>query len=190
MLMLSGSLSLSLSFECIYMLDKIKCQTLTLTPLNNYIEHEINQSNCWIQSSYKVDQKHLYIWSTSKYLLFQYSNWLSLYIMENIKWCKCMSLIFGVNWTFYIYSCQFFSSYMLMIFTVPISVYILSLPLPYLPEGTNLSPFFLLGCAILVCGLYLYNTTRPARSSSEVDWNGLICVAKADEKIPSWLAIG
>jgi hypothetical protein len=57
-----------------------------------------------------------------------------------------------------------------MVFAVPISVYVLSLPLPYLPEGgTTLSPFFLLGCAILVCGLYTYNTTRPARNSSEVD---------------------
>lgn len=63
------------------------------------------------------------------------------------------------------------SSCVLMIFAVPISVYILSLPLPYLPEGTSLSPFFLLGCAILLCGLFLYNTTRPVRSSSEDDWN-------------------
>lgn len=61
------------------------------------------------------------------------------------------------------------ASLMLML-SVPISVYVLSLPLPYLPEGgTTLSPFFLLGCAILVCGLYTYNTTRPARNSSEVD---------------------
>ncbi|XP_061371732.1 protein CLT2, chloroplastic-like isoform X2 [Gastrolobium bilobum] len=60
------------------------------------------------------------------------------------------------------------SSLMVML-SVPISVYVLSLPLPYLPEGTSLSPFFLLGCAMLVCGLYLYNTTRPARNSSEVD---------------------
>ncbi|XP_004501668.1 protein CLT2, chloroplastic isoform X2 [Cicer arietinum] len=61
------------------------------------------------------------------------------------------------------------ASLMLML-SVPISVYILSLPLPYLPEGgTTLSPFFLLGCAILVCGLYLYNTTRPARKNSEDD---------------------
>ncbi|RDY00642.1 Protein CLT2, chloroplastic [Mucuna pruriens] len=58
---------------------------------------------------------------------------------------------------------------LLVMLSVPISVYILSLPLPYLPEGTNLSPFFLLGCAILVSGLFLYNTTRPARNSSEVD---------------------
>ncbi|KAL2339974.1 hypothetical protein Fmac_007914 [Flemingia macrophylla] len=58
---------------------------------------------------------------------------------------------------------------LLVMLSVPISVYILSLPLPYLPEGTSLSPFFLLGCAILLCGLFLYNTTRPARNSSEVD---------------------
>ncbi|XP_058786302.1 protein CLT2, chloroplastic isoform X1 [Vicia villosa] len=59
---------------------------------------------------------------------------------------------------------------LVLMLSVPISVYTLSLPLPYLPEGgTALSPFFLLGCAILVCGLYMYNTTRPARNSSEVD---------------------
>ncbi|XP_027353819.1 protein CLT2, chloroplastic isoform X2 [Abrus precatorius] len=58
---------------------------------------------------------------------------------------------------------------LLVMLSVPISIYILSLPLPYLPEGTSLSPFFLLGCAILLCGLFLYNTTRPARNSSEDD---------------------
>ncbi|KAK7353023.1 hypothetical protein VNO80_18455 [Phaseolus coccineus] len=58
---------------------------------------------------------------------------------------------------------------LLVMLSVPISVYILSLPLPYLPEGTSLSPFFLLGCAILLCGLLLYNTSRPVRNSSEVD---------------------
>ncbi|KAK2445408.1 CRT (chloroquine-resistance transporter) transporter [Trifolium repens] len=59
---------------------------------------------------------------------------------------------------------------LVLMLSVPISVYTLSLPLPYLPKGgTSLSPFFLLGCAILVCGLYLYNTTRPARDSSEDD---------------------
>ncbi|CAL5204567.1 unnamed protein product [Lathyrus oleraceus] len=59
---------------------------------------------------------------------------------------------------------------LVLMLSVPISVYTLSLPLPYLPEGgTTLSPFFMLGCAILVCGLYMYNTTRPARNSTEVD---------------------
>ncbi|PNX78639.1 crt 1-like protein, partial [Trifolium pratense] len=60
---------------------------------------------------------------------------------------------------------------LVLMLSVPISVYTLSLPLPYLPVGgTSLSPFFLLGCAILVCGLYLYNTTpRLARNSSEDD---------------------
>ncbi|KAG2400001.1 Protein CLT2-like protein [Vigna angularis] len=60
-------------------------------------------------------------------------------------------------------------SSLLVMLSVPISVYILSLPLPYLPEGTSLSPFFLLGCGILLCGLLLYNTSRPVRNSSEVD---------------------
>ncbi|TKY74417.1 CLT2 [Spatholobus suberectus] len=58
---------------------------------------------------------------------------------------------------------------LLVMLSVPISVYILSRPLPYLPEGTSLSPFFLLGCTILVCGLFLYNTTQPVRASSEDD---------------------
>ncbi|KAG5034503.1 hypothetical protein AAZX31_04G094500 [Glycine max] len=58
---------------------------------------------------------------------------------------------------------------LLVMLSVPISVYILSLPLPYLPEGTSLSPFFLFGGAILLCGLFLYNTTRPVRNSSEDD---------------------
>ncbi|GMY24840.1 protein CLT2, chloroplastic, partial [Fagus crenata] len=41
--------------------------------------------------------------------------------------------------------------------SVPISIYILSLPLPYLQEATSLSPFFLFGCLILVSGLIMYN---------------------------------
>ncbi|KAJ7965886.1 protein CLT2, chloroplastic [Quillaja saponaria] len=53
--------------------------------------------------------------------------------------------------------------------SVPISIYILSLPLPYLPGGTSLSPFFLLGSAILVSGLALYNIPLPARQGSKVN---------------------
>ncbi|KAL6649409.1 hypothetical protein ACP70R_013633 [Stipagrostis hirtigluma subsp. patula] len=40
---------------------------------------------------------------------------------------------------------------------VPLSIYVLSLPLPYLPEGTSLSTSFLIGAATLVLGLLLYN---------------------------------
>ncbi|KAL6578426.1 hypothetical protein OROMI_010754 [Orobanche minor] len=41
--------------------------------------------------------------------------------------------------------------------SVPISIYFLSLPLPYLPKGVSLSHSFLLGSMILVVGLVLYN---------------------------------
>ncbi|KAG6705139.1 hypothetical protein I3843_07G160900 [Carya illinoinensis] len=51
--------------------------------------------------------------------------------------------------------------------SVPVSIYILSLPLPYLPEATSLSPYFLFGSAILVSGLILYNIPRPAKQASE-----------------------
>ncbi|XP_021642411.2 protein CLT2, chloroplastic isoform X1 [Hevea brasiliensis] len=50
--------------------------------------------------------------------------------------------------------------------SVPISIYVLSLPLPYLPEGASLSPFFLLGSTILVLGLVLYNVARPVKQAS------------------------
>ncbi|KAL1310207.1 hypothetical protein AAHE18_17G231300 [Arachis hypogaea] len=58
---------------------------------------------------------------------------------------------------------------LMVMLSVPISVIILSLPLPYLPEGTSLSPVFVVGCAILVSGLYLYDTTRPAKNSTKSD---------------------
>ncbi|XP_062164842.1 protein CLT2, chloroplastic [Alnus glutinosa] len=51
--------------------------------------------------------------------------------------------------------------------SVPISIYILSLPLPYLPEATSLSPFFLLGSVILVSGLILYNIPQPTKQGSD-----------------------
>ncbi|XAR62066.1 hypothetical protein NMG60_11016661 [Bertholletia excelsa] len=47
--------------------------------------------------------------------------------------------------------------------SVPISVYVLSLPLPYLPEGVSLGPFFLLGSMVLVIGLVLYNIPQPLK---------------------------
>ncbi|PSS31573.1 hypothetical protein CEY00_Acc04846 [Actinidia chinensis var. chinensis] len=53
--------------------------------------------------------------------------------------------------------------------SVPISIYILSLPLPYLPEGATLSSFFLFGSMILVIGLLLYNVPQPVNQVSEID---------------------
>lgn len=50
--------------------------------------------------------------------------------------------------------------------SVPIAIYILSLPLPYLPEGASLTPFFLLGSAILMAGLILYNLPQPSKPRS------------------------
>ncbi|XVE55628.1 hypothetical protein DITRI_Ditri03aG0173900 [Diplodiscus trichospermus] len=51
--------------------------------------------------------------------------------------------------------------------SVPISIYALSLPMPYLPDGESLSPFFLLGSLILLSGLVLYNTAQPVKEGSE-----------------------
>lgn len=53
--------------------------------------------------------------------------------------------------------------------SVPISIYILSLPLPYLPEATNLSSFFVFGSMILVTGLILYTIPQPLKQDSEID---------------------
>ncbi|XP_022867152.1 protein CLT2, chloroplastic-like isoform X2 [Olea europaea var. sylvestris] len=47
--------------------------------------------------------------------------------------------------------------------SVPISIYILSLPLSYLPEGAILSPYFVLGSVILMVGLVLYNISWPLK---------------------------
>ncbi|XP_048331945.2 protein CLT2, chloroplastic isoform X2 [Ziziphus jujuba] len=49
--------------------------------------------------------------------------------------------------------------------SVPISIYVLSLPLPYLPDGTTLSPFFLFGNMVLVLGLILYTIPQPTKQS-------------------------
>lgn len=43
---------------------------------------------------------------------------------------------------------------------VPIAMYVLTLPLPFLPRGVTLSPFFHLGSMILVLGLILYNLPK------------------------------
>nr|CAD1837770.1 unnamed protein product [Ananas comosus var. bracteatus] len=46
---------------------------------------------------------------------------------------------------------------------VPISIYILSLPMAYMPQGTSLNTSFIVGTAILVLGLLLYNIPQPAK---------------------------
>ncbi|XP_010542173.1 PREDICTED: protein CLT2, chloroplastic isoform X1 [Tarenaya hassleriana] len=51
--------------------------------------------------------------------------------------------------------------------SVPLAVYVLSHPLPYLPGGTNLSSYFMLGSFILVLGLLLYNL--PIVNSTKQD---------------------
>ncbi|CAH2078074.1 unnamed protein product [Thlaspi arvense] len=48
--------------------------------------------------------------------------------------------------------------------SVPLSVYIMSKPLPYLPGGTSLSSNFMMGSIVLVLGLLLYNIpTTPTK---------------------------
>lgn len=54
------------------------------------------------------------------------------------------------------------SSLVVMV-SVPISIYMLSLPLPYLPEGASLTPYFLIGSVILMFGLILYNFPQPSK---------------------------
>ncbi|XP_065857426.1 protein CLT2, chloroplastic isoform X2 [Euphorbia lathyris] len=51
--------------------------------------------------------------------------------------------------------------------SVPIAIYIMSLPLPYHPEGAVLSPYFLVGSVILVLGLVLFNVARPIKQASD-----------------------
>ncbi|XP_038977172.1 protein CLT2, chloroplastic-like isoform X1 [Phoenix dactylifera] len=52
---------------------------------------------------------------------------------------------------------------------VPISIYILSLPLPYIPQGTSLNTYFIIGAAIVVLGLILYNLPQSANCSHKID---------------------
>ncbi|KAM6543821.1 hypothetical protein CsatB_008268 [Cannabis sativa] len=47
--------------------------------------------------------------------------------------------------------------------SVPVSIYILSVPLPYLPVTSTLGPFFLFGSFILVLGLILYTLPQPSK---------------------------
>ncbi|ESQ54881.1 hypothetical protein EUTSA_v10025263mg [Eutrema salsugineum] len=55
-----------------------------------------------------------------------------------------------------------------MMLAVPLSVYIMSKPLPYLPGGTSLSSNFVMGCIVLVLGLLLYNIpTTPTKQDTK-----------------------
>ncbi|KAL0727117.1 hypothetical protein Bca4012_023210 [Brassica carinata] len=52
--------------------------------------------------------------------------------------------------------------------SVPLSVYIMSKPLPYLPGGTSLSSNFMVGSIVLVLGLLLYNIpTTPTKPDTK-----------------------
>ncbi|KQJ86579.1 protein CLT2, chloroplastic [Brachypodium distachyon] len=48
---------------------------------------------------------------------------------------------------------------------VPISIYILSLPLPYIPQGAKLSASFIIGGVVLLSGLILYNLPQSSKES-------------------------
>ncbi|CAL4929618.1 unnamed protein product [Urochloa decumbens] len=52
---------------------------------------------------------------------------------------------------------------------VPLTIYVLSLPLPFLPEGTNLSTSFIIGAATLVLGLLLYNLPQKSADPGKKD---------------------
>ncbi|XP_037433428.1 protein CLT2, chloroplastic-like isoform X2 [Triticum dicoccoides] len=48
---------------------------------------------------------------------------------------------------------------------VPISIYIHSLPLPYIPQGAELSASFIFGGIVLLMGLILYNLPQSSKES-------------------------
>ncbi|CAL5093375.1 unnamed protein product [Urochloa decumbens] len=52
---------------------------------------------------------------------------------------------------------------------VPISIYILSLPLPYIPHGAELSTSFIIGAVVLLMGLILYNIPQSSSKQSKAD---------------------
>ncbi|KAK4482795.1 hypothetical protein RD792_009965 [Penstemon davidsonii] len=51
-------------------------------------------------------------------------------------------------------------------FSVPISVYLFTLPLPYLGVASSLPPGFVVGTIILVVGVFIYTWRRPSLNSS------------------------
>ncbi|KAK3139885.1 hypothetical protein QOZ80_5AG0392150 [Eleusine coracana subsp. coracana] len=52
---------------------------------------------------------------------------------------------------------------------VPISIYILSLPLPYIPHGAEISSSFIFGAVVLLMGLILYNLPSSSSKQSKAD---------------------
>jgi len=52
---------------------------------------------------------------------------------------------------------------------VPISIYILSLPLPYIPHGAELGTSFIIGAVVLLMGLILYNLPQSSSKQSKAD---------------------
>jgi len=52
---------------------------------------------------------------------------------------------------------------------VPISIYILSLPLPYIPHGAELGTSFIIGAVVLLVGLILYNLPQSSSKQSKAD---------------------
>uniref|UniRef100_A0A0D3HUY6 EamA domain-containing protein n=1 Tax=Oryza barthii TaxID=65489 RepID=A0A0D3HUY6_9ORYZ len=52
---------------------------------------------------------------------------------------------------------------------VPISIYILSLPLPYIPHGAELSSSFILGGVVLLMGLIIYNLPQSSKKQSKIE---------------------
>ncbi|WOL11650.1 protein CLT2, chloroplastic [Canna indica] len=52
---------------------------------------------------------------------------------------------------------------------VPIAIYILSLPLPYIPGGASLNAYFVTGAAILFMGLIMYNIPQSAKQHHKND---------------------
>ncbi|KAG2621075.1 protein CLT2, chloroplastic-like [Panicum virgatum] len=52
---------------------------------------------------------------------------------------------------------------------VPISIYILSLPLPYIPHGAELGTSFIIGAVVLLVGLILYNLPQSSSKQSKTD---------------------
>ncbi|KAL0557824.1 hypothetical protein IC582_006375 [Cucumis melo] len=58
---------------------------------------------------------------------------------------------------------------LVVMLSVPVSIYILSLPLPFLPEGASLSPLFLTGSSMLVLGLAFYYIPLPSKREAKTD---------------------
>ncbi|XP_042494808.1 protein CLT2, chloroplastic isoform X1 [Macadamia integrifolia] len=78
----------------------------------------------------------------------------------------CFNMAFNISMLYLVKISSAVVSSLSATLSVPISIYILTLPLPYMPERASLSPFFLIGSVILVLGLILYNLPKPAKQGS------------------------